>query len=34
MQNPARHLSSDSAAVTNPERCQVYSIVAHSWTRC
>jgi hypothetical protein len=28
-QNPARHLSSDSAAVTSPERYQMDSIVAY-----
>jgi glutathione reductase (NADPH) len=32
MQNPARRFSSNSAAFTNPERCQVDSIVANWYT--
>ena len=32
MQNPTWRFSSGSAAVTNPVRCQVDSIVAHFWT--
>jgi hypothetical protein len=31
---PDPGFSSVSAAFTNPERCQVDSIVAHFWTRC